>query len=54
MQNNVDDFIEVADVLCRLRHDLVNDLAKELNVALCIPIDSIDEFTCGSLVLEDT
>ncbi len=40
VKNDVDDFIVLADILCWQRHELVDDLAKERDIAACISTNS--------------
>lgn len=40
VQNDVDDFIVFADILCWQRHELVDDLAEERDIAACISANS--------------
>ena len=51
MQNDVDDFVMLAYILRRLRHELVHNIAEERDIATCIPAYPRHEFRNCALVL---
>ena len=51
MQNDIDDFILVADVLRWLWHELVDDLTEKADVSPSIVPDAGDKFRDRALVL---
>ena len=51
MENNVNDLILFTDVFCRLGHELVDDLAEEINISSCVIPDTRYEVRDHAFVL---
>ena len=51
MQNDVDDFVMLAYILRRLRHELVHNIAEERDIAACVPTYPGDKFRHRTFVL---